>query len=123
MTKRVYNVKRDNKKEANTFLSSFSMVVIFFFFCLYKFNSEVCKNKVPWSMEADDVVVGFVRNSCDLVFHFCCTDPTLFVLPLTIFVFSPYHSFARTVVVLPLAMPQMGPPSPDFCLRFCFRWL
>lgn len=93
------------------------MVIVY----LYNINSEACKSKVPWSMEADNiVVVGFVRNSCDLVFHFCCIDPTLFVLPLTIFVFSPYHSFARMLVGLPLATPRMDPPSPDY---FCFHWL
>lgn len=75
----------------------------------------MCKNKVPWSMEPENVVVGF---ACDLVFQFCCTDPTSFALPLPIFVFAPYHSFARTGVEPPLEMPRMGPWSSDFCLHF-----
>lgn len=109
------------KKLYNRFLSSSSMV-IFQKSILFVFNSEVCRSKVPWDIEADNVGVGFVRNSCDLVFHLCCIDSTSFVLPSTIFVFSPYHSFARTVVAPPLTTPQMGPPSPDLCFRLCFHW-
>lgn len=90
---------------------------VFFFQETKKISSEVCKNKVPWSMEHENVVVGF---ACNLVFHFCCIDPTSFVLPLPIFVFSPYHSSARTTVEPPLETPRTGPWSPDFCLRF--RW-